>query len=413
MTDYAINVENIGKRYLIGELEKYYTFRDKLGGMFSSNGSSKSKEKEYVWALKDISFNVNRGEVIGLIGRNGAGKSTLLKVLSRITSPTEGKAVINGRVGSLLEVGTGFHPELTGRENIYLNGSILGMSKKEISNKFDEIVDFAEVEKFLDTPVKRYSSGMHVRLAFSVAAHLEPEILLVDEVLSVGDYDFQMKCLGKMDNVSKGGRTVIFVSHNLAMVESLCSRSLLLENGGLKADGPTNDITDQYLNNSKKYSTDKVNYNNSKDLYFTKFSLNDSSNDQITWVNEEEGFYINFEFIVTKEIKSIELGFQCYPENSRNPLISTTITDDPSYSNDILKPGTYSAQLFIEGDKLQPGSYFFSFFAHDPNKEVYDLQNSVLRLNIKHKSDKNLSKYYDNKLGLIKINNKWSINKSD
>jgi lipopolysaccharide transport system ATP-binding protein len=203
-------------------------------------------EADSLWALRDVSFDVRRGEVVAFIGRNGAGKSTLLKILSRITAPTAGRAVLRGRVGSLLEVGTGFHPELTGRENIYLNGAILGMSRAEIDRKFDEIVDFSGVEKFIDTPVKRYSTGMGVRLGFAVAAHLEPEVLIVDEVLAVGDAEFQTKCLGKMGSVARGGRTVLFVSHNMAAVRTLCSRALLLEEGRAVRDGPAADVVQQY-----------------------------------------------------------------------------------------------------------------------------------------------------------------------
>jgi lipopolysaccharide transport system ATP-binding protein len=252
MSNPIISVEHLSKRYRIahqGQRAQYTTLRDVLAArarnLFSSksrNGnapSTKSTQEDF-WALKDVSFDVQQGEVLGIIGRNGAGKSTLLKILSRITEPTEGRVTIRGRVASLLEVGTGFHPELTGRENIFLNGAILGMSRAEIKRKFDEIVDFAGVEKFLDTPVKRYSSGMYVRLAFAVAAHLEPEILIVDEVLAVGDAEFQKKCLGKMQDVStKEGRTVLFVSHNMNAVESLCSRVIYLQQGSLVAD--TND----------------------------------------------------------------------------------------------------------------------------------------------------------------------------
>ena len=244
MSGLAVRVENVGKQYRIGRrLEGYRTLRDVVASTVSRTvhhghaGSGRPGGDETIWALKDISFEIAQGEVVGIIGRNGAGKSTLLKVLTRITEPTEGYAELHGRAGSLLEVGTGFHPELTGRENIYLNGAILGMRKTEIERKFDEIVDFAEIEKFLDTPVKRYSSGMYVRLAFAVAAHLEPEILLVDEVLAVGDAAFQKKCLGKMGEVAKTGRTVLFVSHNMAAVQNLCTVGFVLERGQLAYGG--------------------------------------------------------------------------------------------------------------------------------------------------------------------------------
>ncbi len=244
MSDIAIRVEHLSKRYRLGEREPYKSLRDVIARaaaapihwLHRDGQKAAGNGKDYFGALDDVSFEIQQGEAVGIIGRNGAGKSTLLKILSRITKPTRGRAEIYGRVVSLLEVGTGFHPELTGRENIYLNGAILGMKRKEIERKFDEIVAFAEIEKFLDTPVKRYSSGMYVRLAFAIAAHLEPEILLVDEVLAVGDVAFQKKCLGKMGDVAKEGRTVLFVSHNMAAVEKLCSRAILLEEGHLKVD---------------------------------------------------------------------------------------------------------------------------------------------------------------------------------
>src|SRR5437870_10345464 len=262
MSDAIITVENLGKKYSLRHQrnERYTALRDVIAekalGFFKNlkSGNGVSVSKEDFWALKDVSFEVQRGEVVGIIGRNGAGKSTLLKILSRITEPTTGKVRIKGRIASLLEVGTGFHPELTGRENIFLNGAILGMTKAEIKSKFDEIVDFAETEKFLDTPVKRYSSGMYVRLAFAVAAHLEPEILLVDEVLAVGDAEFQKKCLGKMENVSKReGRTVLFVSHNMDAVQELCARVILFHAGQIQNEGSAAKVIQEYL--TEKYSS--------------------------------------------------------------------------------------------------------------------------------------------------------------
>ncbi len=245
----VLTAEGVGKRYRIGAREPYTALRDVLTNLVAASFRSRGPKRETpeIWALRDVSFELRRGDVLGLIGSNGAGKSTLLKVLSRITEPTVGEVRIRGRVGSLLEVGTGFHPELTGRENVYLNGTILGMRKVEIQRRFDEIVEFSGVERFLDTPVKRYSSGMQVRLAFAVAAHLEPEILLVDEVLAVGDAEFQQKCLGKMHDVTREGRTVVFVSHNLAAVRSLCTRALVLEQGRLVFDGSTDAAVQRYL----------------------------------------------------------------------------------------------------------------------------------------------------------------------
>lgn len=252
MSDVAIRVKDLGKEYRIGaKAEKYKTLRDSFAAFAAAPlrrfSRTSRRGDELIWALQDVNFDVRPGEVVGLIGRNGAGKSTLLKVLARITEPTCGFAEIHGRVGSLLEVGTGFHPELTGRENIYLNGAILGMRRNEIARKFDEIVAFSEIDQFIDTPVKKYSSGMYLRLAFAVAAHLEPEILLVDEVLAVGDADFQKKCLGKMGDVAREGRTVLFVSHNMPAVQALCSRAILLRKGTVAIDGVTGDVLREYL----------------------------------------------------------------------------------------------------------------------------------------------------------------------
>jgi ABC-type polysaccharide/polyol phosphate transport system ATPase subunit len=250
----AITVEGLGKQYVLGRRAGYDTLRDTLanaGGRLRSaakGGTASRRAADRLWALRDVSFEIEQGEVVGIIGPNGAGKSTLLKVLSRITEPTTGRARIRGRVGSLLEVGTGFHPELTGRENIYLNGAILGMTRVDITHRFDDIVDFAEIDRFLDTPVKHYSDGMYLRLAFAVAAHLEPEILLIDEILAVGDARFQRKCLGKMADISEqGGRTVVVVSHNMGLVQRLCQWTLLMEGGRLATAGPTNEVVGRYL----------------------------------------------------------------------------------------------------------------------------------------------------------------------
>ena len=254
----AIQVESLGKRYRIGDRQRYLTLRDRLGNLLGapgemlrgrsngeSSGASKGKSK-HIWALRNISFEVREGEVIGLVGRNGAGKTTLLKMLSRVTQPTEGWAEIRGRVGSLLEVGTGFHPELTGRENVFLNGAILGMGRREIERKFDEIVAFGEVADFIDTPIKHYSTGMQMRLAFAVAAHFEPQIMLVDEVLAVGDMAFQKKCLGKMDEVAHAGRTIVFVSHQMSQIRRLCERVIWIDRSQVRADGPAGQVVSSY-----------------------------------------------------------------------------------------------------------------------------------------------------------------------
>ncbi|MDQ3849119.1 MAG: ABC transporter ATP-binding protein [Actinomycetota bacterium] len=270
MSDVAVRAVELGKIYRIGERQPYRTIRDVIAAgararlrrlspvRHRSPGSGRATDREWIWALDDVSFELGEGEALGIIGRNGAGKSTLLKVLSRITEPTKGHAVISGRVGALLEVGTGFHPELTGRENIALNGAILGMQRVEIDRKFDEIVTFAGVERFIDTPVKRYSSGMHARLAFAVAAHLEPDILVVDEVLAVGDAEFQKKCMGKMGDAARSGRTVLFVSHNMTAIESLCSRAIWLEEGRCVADGAPSEVISRYLTTSFSALTERL-----------------------------------------------------------------------------------------------------------------------------------------------------------
>ncbi len=244
MSTPVIRVEGLGKRYRVGQRERYFALRDVITRAFTT--PFRRQKPDYLWALRDVSFDVSQGSVVGLIGRNGSGKTTLLKLLSRITRPTAGFAEIHGRVGSLLEVGTGFHPELTGRENIYLSGAVLGMKKSEINRRFDEIVAFSEVERFLDTALKHFSTGMQMRLAFAVAAHLEPEILLVDEVLAVGDLDFQKKCLGKMEEVSSSGRTILFVSHQMNQIRRLCKRAIWLDGGRVQQDGSAKEIVNDY-----------------------------------------------------------------------------------------------------------------------------------------------------------------------
>ncbi|MCX8082084.1 MAG: ABC transporter ATP-binding protein [bacterium] len=320
----AIKIENLSKRYRIGEQLPYRTLRDEIVKFISTPFKKTFKregEINYIWALKNVSLEIMKGEVIGIIGRNGAGKTTLLKILSRITKPTYGYVEIRGRVGSLLEVGTGFHPELTGRENIYLNAAILGMRKKEIDRKFDDIVSFAEIGKFLDTPVKRYSAGMYVRLAFSVAAYLEPEILLVDEVLAVGDIAFQRKCLGKMGEVAKEGRTVLFVSHNMSAVRGLCNKVMWIEKGEIKKTGNSDEITREYEEAFiQKYGgisslriRDKEEIRNKK-FYFVKTELFDEEG------NPRIGFKYNEKIILSVHLEGeieekYHIVFRIYDKN--------------------------------------------------------------------------------------------------
>lgn len=305
--DTVIRVENLGKKYQLGRQSQngagYRTLRDTLAegtrNLLRRNGS-RAKTEEF-WALRDVSFDVKEGEVLGIIGRNGAGKSTLLKILSRITDPTTGRVRIKGRVASLLEVGTGFHPELTGRENIFLNGAILGMSRAEIRAKFDEIVAFAEIDKFLDTPVKRYSSGMYVRLAFAVAAHLEPEILIVDEVLAVGDAEFQRKCLGKMEAVRRSGRTVLFVSHQMNAIEALCSRCLVLSAGSVQFDGETKAAINFYLNrvamNASGTDVSGMARSGNGEIRFTRFWVADTNQRPVAAISSGDDVRLTLEYV--------------------------------------------------------------------------------------------------------------------
>jgi lipopolysaccharide transport system ATP-binding protein len=311
-----IRVENLSKQYRLGgEQKAYTTFRETLAEAakkpFEMLRRGHSQTAKTFWALQNINFEVMPGEVVGIIGRNGAGKSTLLKILSRITEPTSGKIELFGRVASLLEVGTGFHAELTGRENIFLNGAILGMRREEIAKKFDEIVAFAEIEKFLDTPVKHYSSGMYVRLAFAVAAHLEPEILIVDEVLAVGDAEFQKKCLGKMDEVSKTGRTILFVSHQMGMLAQLCESCILLEKGNLKEQGKTENIVDTYLNqrrNGSSYHYDE-NQVTGKNAYFIYQKMVDDYGNEIAEITNETSIILESKIRVENFHAGIEIAF--------------------------------------------------------------------------------------------------------
>lgn len=337
MGNFAIKVENLHKLYRLGLKEEA---KDTLAATIVSwikapqknfhqlrslgQFDLASNDPDVLHALNDVSFEVKHGEVLGIIGRNGAGKSTLLKVLSRITEPTAGRVTINGRVASLLEVGTGFHPELSGRENIYMNGTILGMKKREIDRKFDEIVDFSGVERFLDTPVKRYSSGMKVRLAFSVAAHLEPEILIVDEVLAVGDAEFQKKCLGKMQDVSSGGRTVLFVSHNMGAIQTLCPRSLLLRQGQMIDDGESDHVIRSYLSRMKKkrdeiFSLDNPDRTNNGVLRFTDAYVLNKDGKETENIISGEDIYVVFCWESDKELEDIEMIFTVYDETG-NPV---------------------------------------------------------------------------------------------
>jgi homopolymeric O-antigen transport system ATP-binding protein len=358
----VLRVEGVGKMYRVGQREPYRALRDVIAGAFKAPArrlrNGRAAEPDRIWALDDVSFDVGRGEVVGLIGANGAGKSTLLKVLSRITEPTAGQIMIRGRVGSLLEVGTGFHPELTGRENIFLNGTILGMRRTEILARFDEIVDFSGVERFLDTPVKRYSSGMQVRLAFAVAAHLEPEILLVDEVLAVGDAEFQQKCLGKMREVTREGRTVVFVSHNLAAVRALCPRALVLEKGRLVFDGATEDAVHRYLGHAETSAgavldRDALRLHVAKTRLYSdepffeciRVAVLDEEGLPSTSFRSDEAITVAIDYRVHRTVPTLRILVTLTDENQVSVLRTETIDDPDGAAR--LEPGTYRSAVTL------------------------------------------------------------------
>lgn len=372
-SDYpAIHISHLSKQYKLGgPQEPYHTLRDSIVNSLTAPMKifHKAPQVEGFWALKDVSFDVEPGEVVGIIGRNGAGKSTLLKILSRITSPTEGTVELHGRVGSLLEVGTGFHPELTGRENIYLSGSILGMKRKEIDAKLDDIVKFSEIEKFLDTPVKRYSSGMYVRLAFAVAAHLEPEILLVDEVLAVGDAAFQKKCLGKMSDVAKEGRTVLFVSHNMNAVINLTKRCFWIDKGSVRMHGPSTDVVTKYLEEGYQkvtsWSADKKNTN---PIQILSAEVSSTNRD---FFDVAADIIIKIRYKVRAQIRGAVISAIIHAADGA-PLISTEDIDLNPRLFEIRDPGVYEASVSIPGNWLSSGKYYLRLHSGIVYQVVFD-----------------------------------------
>ena len=370
----AIKLENISKQYRLGvvgtgtlshDLNRWFArVRGKEDPTLKIGQSNLLAQAggDYVWALKDINLEIKQGEVLGIIGKNGAGKSTLLKILSRVTGPTTGQVKINGRIASLLEVGTGFHPELTGRENIFLNGAIMGMRKHEIRKKLDEIVDFAGVAKYLDTPVKRYSSGMYVRLAFAVAAHLEPDILVVDEVLAVGDAEFQKKAVGKMQDVSKqGGRTVLFVSHNMNSISRLCTKTVLLANGQVIQQGNTDFVIEHYLKqNTEGYKTHKKFANGqNKDINLLEVKLKDENGNILTGLHDvHKPFFVDYTIRLENNIARSNMMF--YFKNSRDEFVLLSDRKDVSLNKSPTERGTYNIKIKIEQPLLKPDRYFLT-----------------------------------------------------
>jgi lipopolysaccharide transport system ATP-binding protein len=368
----AVTVEHLSKRYRIGGIHTdYTTLRDRLSGLLRRRRGPRAETRE-IWALHDINLEIPQGEALGLIGHNGAGKSTLLKILSRITEPTEGRAVLRGRVASLLEVGTGFHPELTGRENIYLNGAILGMTRAEIRKNFDAIVAFSEVEQFLDTPVKRYSSGMFVRLAFAVAAHLTPEILLVDEVLAVGDIEFQRRCLGRMNEVARSGRTVVFVSHNLDSIERLCSQAVLMRAGKVANFGPAHTVVAGYLSDRQGTAmfdlSAVADRNGTGRVRVQGIEILSVEGDRpLDTVSFGESFRVRVRYEARERVAHPVVGVALL--TPRNERVFVTSTLDTGDDLDALE-GNGAIDCRIERPNLLPGQYHFEVWISDPQNRV-------------------------------------------
>jgi lipopolysaccharide transport system ATP-binding protein len=418
MTHLAIKVDEISKRYRIGKAVKQknggHKVIDVLGSPFRYLASTLKQpdQDEILWALKNISFNVDQGEVIGILGRNGAGKSTLLKILSRITDPTSGTATIRGRVGSLLEVGTGFHPELTGRENIYLNGAILGMRRAEIYRKFDEIVAFAEVEKFIDTPVKRYSSGMYVRLAFAVAAHLETEVLLVDEVLAVGDSAFQKKCLGKMGEVAKEGRTVLFVSHNMVAVQNLCNRAFWLKDGEIVSEGATSDMVSKYLSTTFNSVTERV-WNDissapgNEKVRIHRICIRPESGSPGDMITRETPLLVEVEFwnLLPGACFHIKLHFV----NEQQIIAFTSGSDevDPMGSSRSMPTGLYKSVCRVPNYLLNEGIHSLVLRVLQNMRHTEYRQEDALTFNVLDTSTRSYT-WYGKELGAVRPNLEWA-----
>lgn len=425
MHNLAIRVENLGKQYRIGSApEKYRTLREGIVNVATwpiqrirrGLAPSGAEQADTIWALRDISFTVEQGSVLGVIGRNGAGKSTLLKVLSRVTEPTEGEVEIRGRVGSLLEVGTGFHPELTGRENIYLNGAILGMKRVEIDRKYDEIVDFSGVEQFIDTPVKRYSSGMYLRLAFAVAAHLEPEILVVDEVLAVGDAEFQRKCIGKMSDVAQEGRTVLFVSHDMSAILRLTEEAIVLEGGQVVYRAPTVEAVDYYMTSGfseageRKWTVEEV---PAEAAPFRPIALRvrDAKQNNVEVVRSTEAIHLEVEYELNEPIQGLRVGL--YLMSARGEYVFTSFdTDEPEqYHQFGIRPaGHYKSICAIPPDLLNEGRYTVGLNASAFRIKRYFMDERALTFTVDGMGAPG-KQWAETRMGLMRPRLQWRIEK--
>ena len=422
MSDFAIKVDNLSKRYRIGFEEKRHdtlvgamtTFLrqpgknlQRLRRLTTFSNAGQGDESDVIWALKDISFEVQRGEVVGIIGRNGAGKSTLLKILSRITHPTSGRVELNGRVSSLLEVGTGFHPELTGRENIYLNGTILGMTKAEVDRKFDKIVDFSGVEKFIDTPVKFYSSGMRVRLAFSVAAHLEPEILLIDEVLAVGDSEFQKKCLGKMGDIANQGRTVLFVSHNMPSITRLCEWSMRIHEGRIYDIGNSRQVVEKYLlENTKSISSVELLSDQTKPMCLRRVTVINHNGEPSDQLDIGKPFRVKIEYEINEIVASSHVICFIQTQEGVN-VFGTGDADNAPYRLNERKPGYYSGEFEVPALLLGESYYTITVSLGIPFIQVFDRHPDLIGFQVVDYSSERRKWQHQRRPGILGLEFSW------
>ncbi len=410
----AIRAEGLGKRYRIAAVaERHDTLRERISASLSGLAGRIARRHrdmlgtEELWALRDVSFEIGAGDVVGVIGRNGAGKSTLLKILTRVTKPTEGRAEIRGRVGSLLEVGTGFHPELSGRENIYLSGTVLGMSRREVDDRFESIVDFSGIRKFIDTPVKRYSSGMTVRLGFAIAAHLEPEVLLIDEVLAVGDVSFQRRCLGKMDEVSRSGRTVMFVSHNMGAIHALCPRCMLIEEGRLAMFGETEEVISAYLAGAREMDGHAELEPEEGPAALQSVSVLDPAGVCTSALDVRRPVTVRIRYRIDEPIRGLISSFNVYSRygskvfTSRNEAMETT-------HDGCAAPGSWEATAEIPAHLLAPGVYYLSVGLHIPRVHTYDVRNNILGFTV-IESGSSEYEWAGQDLGVVLVEPRWSV----
>jgi len=410
---HSIVVDGLSKKFELGALQRETMLRDRLVQSLRFLTRRKAKQGETLWALRDVSFSVAQGEVVGIIGRNGAGKSTLLKVLSRIMYPTSGSVQVNGRVAALLEVGTGFHEELTGRENIFLNGSILGMKRRDVTARLDEIVSFAGVERFIDTPIKRYSSGMRLRLGFAVAAYLDPDVLIIDEVLAVGDAGFQKKCLNTMQGLRNSGRTVLFVSHNMAAVENLCSRGIWIDSGRVREDGPAHEVIKSYMG-SFADSQGGVDLQNvqarrgSGDIRYTAIEFVDREGQPLPVVRSGDTVVVRLRYQARTTVNFVSFGFRIATE------LGTLITETSTYHHGIdvprVAPGSGYIELEIDALNLIPGRYVFSLGLTGTGQQLHDFVDNCAQLDVEHANIYNSGRQFDSRAGVVFFPQRWHFN---